>query len=114
MEAVDLASAAEDLEVAESDVSRCHAEERGGGLSGLTIDREITADDGQCVSRWNAETGHGLRGEVLADGAAENGASVAPTGVAGRPRALELEVPAVSVVVDDLGEQDGSTVAELR
>ena len=56
---------------------------------------------------------HRFAHDVLAQDRAERGAAIAAAGERGGARALELDVPADAVLVDDLAEQDRAAIAEL-
>ncbi len=62
----------------------------------------------------NAQREHRLADDIFAQHGAERGATVAAARERRRTRALELDVAAHAIPVDDLAEQDGPAVAELR
>ncbi len=71
-------------------------------------------DGGERARRRDAERGHRLAHDVLAQHRPERGAPVAAAREGRAPRALELDVAPLAVLADDLAEQDRATVAELR
>ena len=84
----------------------------GSGISRITFSPVITAASERVVG--NAERGHRLADDVFAQHRPERGAAVAAARERRRAGPLELDVAADAVGVDDLAEQDGAAVAELR
>ena len=68
---------------------------------------------GERARRRDAERRHRLADEVLAQDGPERGATVAASRERGAARALELDVPSLAVLADDLAEQDRASVAQL-
>ena len=101
------------LERADADVARRNAGEHRARQHGLA--HHILARDhgGQRARGRYAQREHRLADDVFAQHGAERGAAVAAAGERGGARALELDIPADAVLVDDLAEQDGAAVAEL-
>src|ERR1700733_11668918 len=62
----------------------------------------------------NPERRHRFAYNVFAQDRSQRRAAIAAAGKWRRPRALELDVPADAVDIDDLAEQNGASVAELR
>ena len=84
----------------------------GSGVSRIT---RLAGDDGGERARGrNAQRRHRLADDVFAQHRTQRGAAIAAAREWRRARALELDVAADAVGVDDLAEQDGAAVAELR
>ena len=62
----------------------------------------------------NAETVHGLPDDVLAQHRAERGLAVTTTCERRPSRALQMEIPAATLDVDDLAEEQCASVPEPR
>src|SRR6185437_3750139 len=62
----------------------------------------------------DAERPHRLAYDIFTQHWTERRPAIAPARERGRPRALELDIAAHTVGVDDLAEQDGAAVTELR
>ena len=112
--AVGVAARGEELEGADADVARGHARQHRAGQHGLAHHGLAGRDGGERARGGDAERGHRLADDVFAQHGPERGAAVAAARERGRARALELDVAADAVAVDDLAEQDGAAVAELR
>ena len=83
----------------------------GSMVSRCTRSPDVTAASERVVGMPERE--HRLADDVFAQHRTERGAAVAPARERRRARALELDVAADAVPVDDLAEQDGAAVAEL-
>ena len=70
-------------------------------------------DQAERARRRNAEVGHRLAAEKLADGRAKHGPPVGRAGVGRRAGAFQLQLPALAGGVHDLAQADGPPVAEL-
>ena len=84
---------------------------------GRAVSRQTGLAGGDCgegAGRGDAEGGHGLADEVLAQHGAERGPAVTAAGEGRGAGAFELDVAAAPVLADDLAEQNGAAVAELR
>ena len=112
--AVGVAARGEELEGADADVARRHARQHRAGQHGLAHHVLAGDDGGERARGRDAEREHRLADDVFAQHRAERGAAVAPARERRRARALELDVAADAVGVDDFAEQDGAAVAELR
>ena len=111
--AVGVAARGEKLEGADADMARRHAGQHRAGQHGLA-DHVLAGDDGGERARGrNAQREHRLADDVFAQHRPERRAAVAAAGERRGARALELDVAADAVRVDDLAEQDGAAVAEL-
>ena len=104
----------EELERADADVARGHAREHRARQHLLAHDALARRHGGERARGRDAERGHRLAHDVLAQHGAERGASVAAARERRAPRALELDVASLAVLADDLAEQDRAPVAELR
>ena len=105
----------EELERAHADVARGHAREHRARQRALVAhDRLARRHGGERARGGDAERRHRLAHDVLAEHRPERGAPVSTAGERRSPRALQLDVATLAVLADDLAEQDGSTVAELR
>src|SRR3989441_9306538 len=91
LEMVELAPPVEELEVAEPDMRRREAQQRGAGLDLLAQDLFLAPHHAQCARRGNAEPVHGLAAEVLPNARAQNGAPVVVAGEGREARALEMQ-----------------------
>ena len=109
-----VAPGGEVLEGANPDVASRHASEHRPGQPGLAHDQLAGGNRRQRPCGGDAERGHGLAHEILAQHRPKRRPAVATAGERGRARALELDVAALPVTVDDLAEQNGAPVAELR
>ena len=106
--------AAKILEGADADVARGDAGQHGAGQERLAHHasrRSITAASARVVG--NAERRHRLADDVFAQHRPERGAAVAAAREGRRAGALELDVAAHAVAVDDFAEQDRAAIAEL-
>src|SRR2546422_5343076 len=107
-------SPVEELEVAEPDMRRREAQQRGAGLDLLAQDLFLAPHHAQCARRGNAQPVHGLAAEVLPNARAQDGAAVIVAGEGREARALEMQVPLLAPAVADLAYQDCAAVAEAR
>ena len=69
---------------------------------------------GERTSSRDPEGSHRFADDVLAENRAEGRPAVAAARERRSPRALQMDVASYAVAVDDLPEQEGSSVAELR
>ena len=90
------------------------AREDGAGKSVLAEDVLAGGDRGEGAGGGNAESVHGFADQVFAQDRADGGLAVAAAGKGRATRAFQLYVAAVAVGIDDLTEQEGAAVAELR
>src|SRR2546428_1846081 len=112
LEVVELPSPVEELEVAEPDMRRREAQQRGAGLDLLAQDLFLAPHHAQGARRGNAQPMHGLAAEVLPDAGTQDGAAVVVAGERREARALEMQVPLLAPTVADLAQQDRTPVAE--
>ena len=112
--ASDVAARGEELEGADPDVARRHARQHGAGQRRLAQDLLAGRDRSQRARGRNAERHHRLADDVLAQHRPERCPAIAAARERRRPRALELDVAPHAGAVDDLAQQDGPAVAELR
>ena len=115
-----VAARRQDLEVAEAEERRRHAAHHRAGLGLRTAVVEHVADhvlagrdERERARRRHAQMVHGLAAEKLAHRRAHHGAAVGRPRVRRRPRAFELQLPALAARVDHFAERDGAAVAEL-
>ena len=87
------------------------AGEDGTGYGGLAVDDFAGGDGGEGAGGRDAEGGHGLAEEILAEDGSEGGSAVAAAGEGRGSGALELEIVAQAVRGDDLAEEVGAAVA---
>ena len=59
-------------------------------------------------------SGHGLADDVFADDRAEGRLAITPAREGRAPRALQLQIAARAIGVDDFPQQEGAAVAKLR
>ncbi len=111
---VGIAARGKELEGADADVARRHAGQHRARQHGFAHHALAGDDGGERARGGDAEPEHGFADDVLAQHRSERGAAVAPARERGGARALELDVAAHAVLVDDFAEQDGPAVAELR
>ena len=104
----------EELERAHAEVARRHAREDRARQRLFAEDALARRRDGEGTRGRDAQRRHRLADEVLAQDGAKRGASVAATRKRRASGALELDVAPQAVLADDLAQQDGPTVAELR
>ena len=104
----------EELEGADANVARRDAGENGTRQHGLAHHAFAGHHRGERTRGGDAEPEHGFAHDVFAQDRSERGATVAAAGERGRAGTLELDVAADAVPVDDLAEQNGAAVAELR
>ena len=112
--AVGIAARGKELEGADADVARRDARQHRAGQRRLAHHDLAGHDRGERSRGRNAERGHRLADDVFAQHRTERGAAIAAARKRRRARALELDVAADAVGVDDFAEQDGAAVAELR
>src|SRR2546428_8489483 len=112
LEVIELPSPVEELEVAEPDMRRREAQQRGAGLDLLAQNLFLAPHHAQGARRGNAQSMHGLAAEVLPDAGTQDGAAVVVAGEGREARALEMQVPLVAMAVADLAQQDRTAVAE--
>src|SRR5256712_10532039 len=112
LEVIELPSPVEELEVAEPDMRRREAQQRGAGLDLLAQDLFLAPHPAQGACRGNAQSMHGLAAEVLPDAGTQDGAAVVVAGEGREARALEMQVPLLATAVADLAQQDRTPVAE--
>ncbi len=94
-------------------MARGHTRQHRAGQRGFAH-HELAGDGGgKRAGGGNAERGHGLADHIFAQHRSERRTAIAAAGEGCRARALELDVAADPVFVDDLAEQDGTAVAEL-
>ena len=62
---------------------------------------------------WHTEVVHCLAAQEFTDRGSEHGPPVRTSGIGGWPSTLELQVLMATVWSGDLGERDGSPIAEL-
>src|SRR2546422_3571009 len=105
-------SPVEELEVAEPDMRRREAQQRGAGLDLLAQDLFLAPHHAQGARRGNAQPMHGLAAEVLPDAGTQDGAAVVVAGERREARALEMQVPLLAPTVADLAQQGRTPVAE--
>ena len=113
-DAVDVPAGGKELEGADADMARGDAGQHGARQRHVTPDRLSGCDDGEGSGRGDAESGHRLADDVLAQDRAEGGSAVAVAGEWGGAGALELDVAARAIDIDNLSEKNGAAVAELR
>ena len=92
-----VAAGGEVLEGADADMACGHARQHGAGLGLLAIDRLAGGHRHQGAGRRDAEGGHGLADDVLAQHRAERGAAVAAARERRPPGPLEVDVAADAV-----------------
>ena len=112
--ALGIAARREILEGADADVAGGDAGQHGAGQRHLAHHMLARDHGGERARGGNAERGHRLADDVFAQHRAERGAAVAAARKRRRAGALELDVAADAVGVDDFTEQDGAAVPELR
>ena len=83
----------------------------GSIVSRITFSPVMTAASERVVG--NAQREHGLADDVFAQHRSERGAAVAAARKRRRAGALELDVAADAVRVDDFAEQNGAAIAQL-
>ena len=108
---LEVAPRGEVLEGADADVAGGDARQHGAGQRRLADDLFAGRHRGQRAGRRDAERGHGLAHDVLAQHRSERGAAVAAARKGRRPGALELDVAAYAVAIHHLAEQNGAAVA---
>src|ERR1051325_9524982 len=109
-----LAARCEELESAHANVARGNTRQHRAREHALAIDRLAGDHRGKSARRWNAERMHRLAHQIFAQDRAE---SCPPVTVAREGRtagALELNVAAMSVALDQFAEQQRAAVAQLR
>ena len=113
-ERIHVAARGEELEGADADVARGDARQHGAGQGHFAPHRLAGRDNRERSRGGNAERGHRLADDVLAQHRPERGAAVAAARERRGAGALELDVAAHAVGVDDLAQKNGAPVAELR
>ena len=91
-----------------------HAGQHRAGQHRLAHDVLAGHHGGERARGRDAEREHGLADDIFAQHRSQRGAAVAAAGEGGGAAALELDVAADAVPVDDLAEQDGAAIPELR
>ena len=104
LEVVELPSPVEELEVAEPDMRRREAQQRGAGLDLLAQHLFLAPHHTQGARRGNAQPVHGLAAEILPDAGAQDGAAVVVAGEGREARALEMQVPLLAPAGADLAQ----------
>ncbi|GAA0254181.1 hypothetical protein GCM10008965_23620 [Methylorubrum aminovorans] len=94
-------------------MARCDPRQDGAGQDRLADHLLARGDGGQRASGRDAEGMHGLADEIFTQYGSEGGTPVTPAGERRRARSFELDVTP-PVAADDLTEQNGPTIAELR
>ena len=103
-----------ELKGADADVARRDAGQHGAGQRHFTPDGLAGRDNGERPGGGDAERGHRLADDVLAQDRSERGAAIAVAGERRGAGALELDVAAHAVGIDDLAEKNGPAITELR
>ena len=111
--ALGVAARGEELEGADADMARRDARQHRAGQHGLALHALARRHRGERACGGDAQRKHRLADDVFAQHRSERGAAVAPSREWRGTRALELDVAADAVLVDDFAEQDGPAVAEL-
>ncbi len=109
-----IAARREELESADADVAGSDAGEDGTGQGTLAENRLTGGDGGEGAGGGDAKCVHCLAHQILAQDRAEGGFAVAATGKRRTTGALELDVAAMALGIDQLAKEQGATVAELR
>ena len=102
------------LERADADMAGRDAGQHGARQHASRDGRAPRRHGGQRARGRDAERRHRLADDVFAQDRAQRGAPVAAAREGSPPGALELDVDARAVRADDLAQQDGAAVAELR
>ena len=102
------------LERPDAQVAAGYPDEDRTRQQDLASDGLAGRDNRQGTRRRDPQRVHRLRHEVLAQHRAEGGLAVAAAGVRRRTRTLEVDVTTPAVTVDELAEQERSTVTEAR
>jgi hypothetical protein len=95
--------------VARGDACQHRARQHGLAVHGLA-----GGDDGERTRRRDAERVHGLAHQGFAQHRPDGRLAVAAAGEGRPPRALESDVEAPALAIEDLAEQHGAAIAELR
>ena len=111
---VGVAACREELEGADADMARRDAGQHGTGQEGLADHRFAGRHRRQRARGRDAQRFHRLADDVFAQHGPKSGTAIAAARERRRPRALELDVATATLRVDDLAQQDGAAVAELR
>jgi hypothetical protein len=109
-----IAPVGEELEGADSHMTLGDAGQHSAGLKPLAQDLCAGGHHGKRAGGPNAEGGHRLADDVLAQNGAERGAAVAHARERSPARALELDVTANPISVVHLAKQHRTAVAKLR
>ena len=104
----------EPLKGADANVRLRDAGENSTGHHALAEHVVAACDGGERAGRRHPEGGHGFRDDILAQDRPQRRASVAAARERRRAGAFQLDVVANAVFTDDLAEQNGAAVAELR
>ena len=104
----------EELEGADTDVTAGHAAEHGARQERFARYLFPGGHRRQRPGGRQAQGVHGLTDDVFAQHRAQGSAAVAAAGVGRGARALQLDVVASTVGADDLAQQEGAAVPELR
>ncbi len=102
------------LERADANVAGSDPGEHGAGQRCFAHHIFAGHDGGERARGRNAQHRHRLADDVFAQHRTERGSAIAPARIRRRAGALELNVTADAVGVDNLAEQDGAAVTELR
>ena len=101
------------LKVTKSDEAWRKSGDDGSGFHRLTDHRLVGTDDGHCTGGGDAQGVHGLAEQHLAEHGADGGLAVAPARERRAARALEGDVAALALAVDDLPQQQRPPIAQL-
>ena len=109
-----IAPCREELERSHTDMARSHTRENGARDRRVAPHHLAGRHSGKGTGRRHTQSGHRFAHEIFAQDGTERRPPIAAPGKGRRPRALQLDVTALSAPIDDFTQKDCAAVAELR